>query len=62
MSYLINLGSSDGEIVLDPFVGSGSSGIASILNNRKFIGVELDERYCNIAKDRINYFSETIKK
>jgi site-specific DNA-methyltransferase (adenine-specific) len=62
MSYLINLGSSDGEIVLDPFVGSGSSGIASILNNRKFIGIELDERYCNIAKDRINYFSETMIK
>ena len=56
MSYLVNLGSSNGEIVLDPFMGSGTTGIACKLNNRYFIGVELDERYYNIAKDRIEFF------
>jgi DNA modification methylase len=60
MSYLINLGSSENEIVLDPFMGSGTTGISCILNNRKFIGIELDERYCDIANDRIKHFSQNL--
>jgi DNA modification methylase len=60
MSYLVNLGSSEGEIVLDPFMGSGTTGIACVLNNRKFIGIELDKRYCDIANDRIEYFSQSL--
>jgi len=60
MSYLVNLGSSEEEIVLDPFMGSGTTGIACIMNNRKFIGVELDKRYCDIANDRIEYFSQNL--
>ena len=60
MSYLVNLGSSENETVLDPFMGSGSTGIACVLHNRKFIGIELDERYCSIANDRITYFSQNL--
>ena len=42
-----------GEVVLDPFMGSGTTGIACKNLNRNFIGMELDETYFNIAKDRI---------
>jgi site-specific DNA-methyltransferase (adenine-specific) len=40
--------------VIDPFMGSGSTGVACINTNRNFIGIELDEQYFNIASDRIN--------
>jgi len=42
-----------GDTVLDPFLGSGSTLIASYLQDRKGIGVEIDEKYCNIAIDRL---------
>lgn len=45
--------SNEGEIVLDPFMGVGSCGVACINTNRDFIGIELDEGYYNIAKERI---------
>lgn len=40
-------------VVLDPFMGVGSSGVASVLENRKFIGAEIKETYFDIAKDRL---------
>jgi site-specific DNA-methyltransferase (adenine-specific) len=43
----------DGAIVLDPFMGSGTTGVACIRTGRKFIGIELDPTYCEIAKQRI---------
>lgn len=45
--------SNENDIVFDPFMGSGTTGKMSIVNNRKFIGVELVEDYFNIAKKRI---------
>ena len=42
------------ETVLDPFIGSGTTGVACVNTNRKFIGIELDENYFNIAQNRIN--------
>ena len=45
--------SNDGDTVLDCFMGSGTTGKMSVLNNRNFIGIELDEGYFNIAKKRI---------
>lgn len=41
------------DIVLDPFVGSGSSFVASLKNSRKCIGAEIDKKYINISKKRI---------
>jgi DNA modification methylase len=46
--------SNKGDTVLDPFMGSGTTGKMAKLNNRKFIGIEMDEGYFNIAKKRIN--------
>jgi site-specific DNA-methyltransferase (adenine-specific) len=60
MSYLVNLGCSKNEIVVDPFMGTGSTGIACMLNGRKFIGVDLDERYVKISEDRIEYFIKNL--
>ena len=42
------------DIVLDPFLGSGSTLIASYLHGRKGIGVDIDEKYCDIAIDRLH--------
>lgn len=53
LNEFINLLSNEGDVVLDPFMGSGSSGVASVINNRKFIGFELNEEYYNISKNRI---------
>ena len=43
-----------GGVVLDPFMGSGSTGIACIHEGRDFIGIEIDEGYFQIAKQRIS--------
>ena len=53
MSYLITLGSRDNDVVVDPFVGSGTTCIAAKLLNRKYIGIEKEEDYAIIAKARI---------
>lgn len=42
------------DVVLDPFMGSGTTAIAAIKNNRKYIGIELSPDYCKMAEDRIN--------
>lgn len=54
MEYLISNSSQEGEVVLDMFMGTGSCGVAAKNGNRKFIGIELDEIYFNVAKDRLN--------
>jgi site-specific DNA-methyltransferase (adenine-specific) len=54
LEYLIKTYTLEGETVLDNCMGSGSTGVACVNTNRKFIGIELDETYFNIAKDRIN--------
>ena len=53
LEYLIKTYSNEGDVVLDNCMGSGSTGVACVNTNRKFIGIELDESYFNIAKERI---------
>ena len=54
MEYLITMASRDGATILDPFMGSGTTGVACKKLNRNFIGIEMDETYFNIAKERID--------
>lgn len=53
MEYLIKTYSNEGETVLDNCMGSGTTGVACIITNRKFIGIEMDDNYYKIAEDRI---------
>ena len=46
--------SNEGDLVIDPFMGAGACGVACIELNRNFIGIEIDEKYFNIAKERLN--------
>lgn len=58
MKILIENSSDENDIILDPFMGIGSTGIASKELNRNFIGIELDEKYYKIACERINNTQE----
>lgn len=60
MEYLIKTYTHEGETVLDFAMGSGTTGVACMNTNRKFIGIELDEGYFQIAKDRINAVESTL--
>lgn len=59
LEYLIKTYTNENEIVLDNVMGSGSTGVACINLNRNFIGMELDEDYFKIAKERIENHKET---
>jgi site-specific DNA-methyltransferase (adenine-specific) len=52
MSYIITLFTREGDFVLDPFLGSGTTGIASKLMGRSFVGIEREQEYMDIAKER----------
>jgi len=43
----------EGDIILDPFMGSGTTGVAALMNNRKFIGIEKEKEYFDLANKRI---------
>jgi site-specific DNA-methyltransferase (adenine-specific) len=53
LEYLIRTYTNEGETVLDNCMGSGSTGVACVNAKRRFIGIEQDEKYCEIAKQRI---------
>lgn len=54
MEYLIKTYTNENELVLDNCIGSGTTGIACLNTNRRFIGIEQDEKYFNIALERIS--------
>lgn len=54
LTYLIRNSSDVGDVIFDPFMGSGSTGVACVNTNRKFIGIELDKNYYNISYTRIS--------
>jgi len=54
METLIRNSTQEGETVLDPFMGGGSTGLACANLNRNFIGFEIDEEYYQVATERIN--------
>jgi DNA modification methylase len=50
---LIQLYTFEGEVVLDPFVGSGTTCVAALKTNRKYVGYDTDKKYCDLAENRI---------
>ena len=50
---LIRNSSNENGIILDPFMGSGTTGVACVKNKRNFIGIEINKEYYNIARNRI---------
>jgi len=62
MSYLITLFTREGDYVLDPFMGSGTTGLACKLLNREFIGIDFTEEYVEIAKERLEVTKEELIK
>lgn len=53
MKWAVGLASREEETILDPFTGSGTTGVAAVKLGRKFIGIEIEPKYCEIAKRRI---------
>lgn len=51
--YLVEVSSKEGDIVLDACVGSGTTAVACQQTGRKFIGIEISEDYCKIARERL---------
>jgi len=59
MSWLVKLITREGHVVLDPFLGSGTTGIACKKSNRNFVGIEKEKEYIEIAEKRVEAFNET---
>ena len=59
MSYLITLGSREGDLVVDPFVGSGTTCVAAKMLERNYVGIEKEEDYILIANERIKATNPT---
>ena len=57
LKHIIEIASNEGDIVLDMFMGVGSTGVAALELNRKFIGIELDKTYYDAAENRISSLS-----
>jgi site-specific DNA-methyltransferase (adenine-specific) len=57
MRWLVRLACPDGGLVLDPFMGSGTTGVAAALEGRRFCGIEVEERYIEIAAARIEHWA-----
>lgn len=53
LENFVELLSNEGDVVFDPFSGSGSSGVAALQNNRKFIGAEINYKYYKISEERL---------
>jgi len=51
--------SNEGDLVLDPFMGSGTTAKMALLNNRNFIGFEISKEYCEIANERISKYNQS---
>jgi DNA modification methylase len=54
MLWLVERASLEGMTILDPFMGSGTTGVAAIMKRRNFIGIEINPRYCAVARKRLD--------
>lgn len=53
VAQLIEMFSEEGQLIFDPFIGSGTTAIAAIRTGRKYIGCEINEEFCQICEERI---------
>lgn len=60
MSYLIKIYSKENTTVLDPFCGSGTTGLAALKENRNFVGIDITEKYVDLSKKRCDNYLEYI--
>lgn len=60
MRWLVRLVCPQGGTVLDPFMGSGSTGVACVQEGMRFVGIDMDEHYCEIANTRISKEADTV--
>jgi len=58
---LIHFYSFEGDVILDPFMGSGQTAIAAVKSKRNYIGYDIDEKYCELAEKRIKEVTEQTK-
>ena len=58
MERLILLLTNKNDIIVDPFIGSGTTALACLKTNRQYIGIELSEEYCNLSNERIERFKQ----
>jgi site-specific DNA-methyltransferase (adenine-specific) len=61
MNYLVTLGSRKGDVVLDPFMGSGTTPLACVSLERKYIGIDNEQDYYEIAKARVDKLEQPLK-
>lgn len=60
LKHLISIASNKGDVILDPFMGVGSTGVAALEMGRKFIGIEIDKEYFEAAKKRLSRIQPTL--
>lgn len=61
LSYLIVLGSREGDVVLDPFIGSGTTALACLALSRHYVGIEIEGEYVQIAQARIDAYNKQLR-
>lgn len=52
--WFVRLFTQPGDIVLDPFIGSGTTAVAALQLGRQFVGIDVNETYCDLARDRLS--------
>jgi site-specific DNA-methyltransferase (adenine-specific) len=59
MEWCVKIAAKPGDVVLDPFMGSGTTGLAAVKNGCSFVGMEQSEEYATIAEARIRHHGGT---
>jgi site-specific DNA-methyltransferase (adenine-specific)/modification methylase len=61
LEHMIKIASNKGDMVFDPFMGVGSTGVAALNLGRKFIGIEIDEKYFKAAEKRLKSAASNLR-